>query len=74
MRQPGCQLDERKKIASELAAEENYNLRSPLFFSSPSSSSSALWQRAVLRFIVLSVAIRNLLDGANPITTSSARQ
>ena len=64
----GCQLDEHKKIASELAAEEDYNLRSPFFFS------SALWQRAVLRFIVLSVAIRNLLAGANPITTTSARQ
>ena len=69
----GCQLDEHKKIASELAAEEDYNLKSP-FFSSSCSSSSALWQRVVLRFIVLSVAIRNLLAGANPITTSSARQ
>jgi len=28
----GCQLDEHKKIASELAAEEDYNLRSPFFF------------------------------------------
>jgi len=27
----GCQLDEHKKIASELAAEEDYNLRSPFF-------------------------------------------
>ena len=62
----GCQLDEHKKIASELAAEEDYNLKSP-FFSSSCSSSSALWQRVVLRFIVLSVAIRNLLAGANPM-------
>jgi len=46
----------------KLAAEEDYNLRSPCF-------SSALWQRAVLRFIVLSVTIRNLLAGANPTTT-----
>jgi len=49
----GCQLDERKRRSPvKLAAEEDYTLKSPCF-------SSALWQRAVLRFIVLSVAIRN---------------
>jgi len=56
-----------KRSLVKLAAEEDYNLRSPCF-------SSALWQRAVLRFIVLSFAIRNLLAGANPITTSLACQ
>jgi len=39
-----------------------------LFF----STSSVLWQRAVLRFIVLSVAIRNLIAGANPIAGQNA--
>jgi len=68
MRQPlAASSMNTKRSLVKVAAEEDYNLRSPCF-------SSALWQRAVLRFIVLSVAIRYLLAGANPIMTNSARQ
>jgi len=46
----GCQLDEHKKIASELAAEEDYNLRSPCFFFCILAESRFAFHRLVHRY------------------------